>query len=147
LIVLLALTLQGFAGGIRAAANGRLDRLSPSLVEPDARRLSALFPQIKAKDASRWSFPGDHGIVVLTTLIYLGYRDSSTTAFVGCGIAPFWIAPRLVSGAHWFTDIAVGSLTLALVGTALLMATPLHDWLVSTLAFVKREPRGVSPNS
>jgi membrane-associated phospholipid phosphatase len=134
LLALLAVSLKGASNTVIAIADSRLDRQSPSLVEPGARRLSSLVPEIKAKDASRWSFPGDHGILILTILIYLGYRGSPGTIRRGCLLASIWIAPRLVSGAHWFSDIAVGSLTFALIGTALLMATPLHDWLISKLA-------------
>ena len=40
--------------------------------------------------------------------------------------------PRVMIGAHWFTDIAVGSLSVVLVGASWLM-TPCSDWIVDRL--------------
>ncbi len=35
--------------------------------------------------------------------------------------------PRVMIGAHWFTDIAVGSLTAVLIGIPWILLTPLSD--------------------
>ena len=35
--------------------------------------------------------------------------------------------PRIMSGAHWFTDIAVGSLALALIGLSWILILPISD--------------------
>jgi len=36
-------------------------------------------------------------------------------------------------GAHWFTDIAVGSLSVVLVGVSWCLMTPLSDKLINGL--------------
>jgi membrane-associated phospholipid phosphatase len=39
--------------------------------------------------------------------------------------------PRVMAGAHWFSDIAVGSLSVALVGLSWWLLTPASDYLVN----------------
>jgi len=41
--------------------------------------------------------------------------------------------PRVMIGAHWFTDIAVGSLSVVLVGVSWCLMTPLSDKLINGL--------------
>jgi Kdo2-lipid A phosphotransferase len=39
--------------------------------------------------------------------------------------------PRVMICAHWFTDIAVGSLSVALIGLPWCLMTPLSDKIIS----------------
>ncbi len=39
--------------------------------------------------------------------------------------------PRVMIGAHWFSDIAVGSLTAVLIGAPRVLMTPLSDKLIA----------------
>ncbi|EKZ6870425.1 TPA: hypothetical protein ACNICY_002118 [Klebsiella pneumoniae] len=39
--------------------------------------------------------------------------------------------PRVMIGAHWFSDIAVGSLTAVLIGAPWVLMTPLSDKLIA----------------
>jgi membrane-associated phospholipid phosphatase len=39
--------------------------------------------------------------------------------------------PRVMIGAHWFTDIAVGSLSAVLIGLPWFLLTPLSDKIIS----------------
>ncbi len=39
--------------------------------------------------------------------------------------------PRVMIGAHWFSDIAVGSLTAVLIGAPWAVMTPLSDKLIA----------------
>jgi membrane-associated phospholipid phosphatase len=41
--------------------------------------------------------------------------------------------PRIIIGAHWFTDVFVGSLSIALVGLPWVLLTPLSDRLIDVL--------------
>ena len=137
----LVLGLRGATHLVVSHGKPEFKRPSPTLVHDDALRLSALVPEIEAKDESRWSFPGDHGFVVLTLLLYLGYRGPDRAVHLATLLALVFTVPRLVSGAHWFSDIAVGSAVMALVTTGILMATPLHDWAVNRLDAMLRLPR------
>ena len=42
--------------------------------------------------------------------------------------------PRVMIGAHWFTDIAVGSLSVALIGLPWCLMTPLSDKIIAAFA-------------
>lgn len=41
--------------------------------------------------------------------------------------------PRVMIGAHWFTDIIVGSMTVILIGLPWVLLTPLSDRLITFL--------------
>lgn len=108
-------------------------RLSGTLVFTDALRLNELVTWIHSKDSSRDTFPGDHGTVLLVfagmVSIYLP-RAYVRAAWM---IAAIFVAPRLVSGAHWFSDVAVGSVAIACLVLTVTFATPLHLFLVDRI--------------
>lgn len=87
----------------------------------------------KAKDYSGDSFPGDHGLMLM---IYAGFmlRYFGKKAFaVSCIILIIFMLPRIMAGAHWFTDIAVGSLSISLVGLSWVLLTPVSDKCIDFL--------------
>ncbi|WP_275097046.1 phosphatase PAP2 family protein [Sedimenticola hydrogenitrophicus] len=106
-----------------------VQRASPSLVLEPVYRLSELIPQIKAKDASQGSFPGDHGIVTLLWVgsiwFFAGWRWGVAAILSGTLI----LLPRMVAGAHWLSDNLVGSSLLALLMVAWILCTPLGYYL------------------
>jgi membrane-associated phospholipid phosphatase len=68
------------------------------------------------KDASKDSFPGDHGMMLLIFASFM-WRYFGRRAFaIALVIFVVFAFPRVMIGAHWFTDIAVGSLTAVLIG-------------------------------
>lgn len=109
---------------------------SPTLVFDDALRLSEMIPWIKLKDASGASFPGDHGTALIMFTVMTGFYAGWRLGGVAALAAAFFILPRLMSGAHWFSDVAVGSVSVALVGLALALATPLHALVIRALSSV-----------
>ena len=86
---------------------------------------------IPTKDASKASFPGDHGMMLLifcaVMLRYFG-RKAFAIALIIFVVFAF---PRVMIGAHWFTDIAVGSLSVALVALPWCLMTPLSDRIIA----------------
>ena len=52
---------------------------------------------------------------------------------MGLLIVVVFFLPRVMAGAHWFTDIAVGSLSVVLVGLSWWLLTPASDKLVNWL--------------
>ncbi|HEX4500339.1 MAG TPA: phosphatase PAP2 family protein [Scandinavium sp.] len=99
---------------------------SPSLFFPDAYRVSDLL-NISTKDASKDSFPGDHGMMLLIFATFM-WRYFGHKAFaVALIIFVVFAFPRVMIGAHWFTDIAVGSLTAVLIGMPWILLTSLSD--------------------
>lgn len=112
-----------------------VQRTSPSLSFDDVVRVRDLLPSISTKDASRDSFPGDHGMMLL---IFAGYmwRYFGAKAFgVALIIFAVFALPRLMIGAHWFTDIFVGSLSVILIGLPWILLTPLADKIIALLNF------------
>lgn len=103
-------------------------RDSPSLVFSDTVLLSQAVPWLKIKDSSRWSYPSDHAFIVLEWAafiwVYSGWRLGGL-AFVSSW---FFILPRLIGGAHWISDVLVGSLPIALVFVAFACFTPLYSF-------------------
>ncbi len=94
-------------------------------------RLNSLITWVECKDYSEWSFPGDHGFVLFMCAFYVTYLGRKRVALMAWLVAIVFSLPRMISGAHWLTDILVGSGTMALVTSALFFATPLHDYLLS----------------
>jgi len=52
---------------------------------------------------------------------------------VGLIILGIFALPRVMVGAHWFTDISVGSLSVVLVGMSWCLLTPLTDILIDKI--------------
>ncbi|WP_320727516.1 phosphatase PAP2 family protein [Enterobacter sp. 118C5] len=113
-------------------------RASPSLSLPNIYRVSELL-HIPTKDASKDSFPGDHGMMLL---IFSGFmlRYFGKKAFaIALLIVVIFAFPRVMIGAHWLTDIVVGSLSAVLIGLPWVLMTPLSDRLIAV--FDRHLPR------
>ncbi len=99
---------------------------SPTGFFEKVSRVSEMLP-INTKDYSRDSFPGDHGLMLM---IFAGFmlRYFGKRAFaISCVILVIFVLPRIMAGAHWFTDIAVGSLSIAMFGLSWVLLTPISD--------------------
>lgn len=107
------------------SVNTGLSGPSPSLQLEPAYRFSTELPDIPAKDSASTSFPGDHASVLMVWLGFLLFNCRSLGTLVATALALFLMLPRLFGGAHWFTDAAVGGLSLALVTLAWAFASPL----------------------
>ncbi len=105
---------------------------SPTLTFDNIHRVSEL-TGIPTKDASSDSFPGDHGMMlIIFSCFMLRYFGRGAFA-VALLITLVFSLPRVMIGAHWFTDIAVGSLSVVLVGASWVLMTPFSDWIVERL--------------
>jgi len=103
---------------------------SPSLFFPDAHRAGQL-TGIPTKDGSADSFPGDHGMMLMIYACFMGRYFGRKAFIVGLVIIGVFALPRVMAGAHWFTDISVGSLSVVLVGLSWCLLTPLTDKIIS----------------
>jgi membrane-associated phospholipid phosphatase len=115
-----------------------IDRKSPTEVLSNVYLLSELVPWAHPKDRSDNSFPGDHGAVLLMVSAFLWYYTTRRYGLIAFAVTSFFVLPRLFSGAHWFTDIAVGSVSIALVAMSVAIGTPLHRWLSFRTAAIIR---------
>jgi len=103
---------------------------SPSLTLHPVWLLETLRPDIPAKDSAPTSFPGDHASVLLIWFGLLAWnaRGSLERLLLGC-ITLLLILPRLIGGAHWLADVAVGGTVMALVTLSWAFASPLAHWI------------------
>lgn len=105
-------------------------RASPSLSFPNIYRVSELL-HISTKDASKDSFPGDHGMMLLIFSAFMLRYFGKKAFAIALAIVVIFAFPRVMIGAHWFTDIAVGSLTAVLIGAPWCLMTPFSDRLIA----------------
>lgn len=122
-------------------------RDSPSIVHSGSVMLSESMGWLKVKDSSRWSFPGDHALIIFQwasfMALFSGYRLGILAFLSSC----LFIMPRLIAGAHWLSDALCGSLPLALCIVAWATCTPLYPLILpyltrlSTLFFIQK-PKG-----
>ncbi len=124
-----------------------LNRHSPTLMYSSSQRLSELVPWINTKDASSNSFPGDHGLILLTLTLYgWPYLTRNARYLAATGFIAFSL-PRLMSGAHWLTDIAVGSSSIALIAIGLFYAFNLDVFTnAKLLPFLERLIGAICPS-
>lgn len=102
---------------------------SPSLQLKPSFRFSQQLPDIPAKDSASTSFPGDHASVLLVWIGFLLFNRRNPATFMALALGLFLMLPRLFGGAHWFTDAAVGGMSLALTTLAWAFASPVVGWL------------------
>ena len=80
------------------------------------------------KSESSSSFPGDHGLVMMVFAAFMlrfGTRGFGLASVILVILLSF---PRIMVGAHWFEDVYMGSLSIALI---------ILPWLLMTRPIVK----------
>lgn len=107
-----------------------VERPSPTLTFDNVLRLTELAP-FKTKDSSGDSFPGDHGLMLMIFTAFAWRYLSRRAGLWGCLFVVVFSAPRVMGGAHWFTDIYVGAFAVAAFGLAWLLQTGLMDAMVA----------------
>ena len=90
-------------------------RQSPSLVLDGGVRLSEIITSFEFKDSSKDCFPGDHAAVLICSTIYFFIYGNKKLGLISCFVLLPFILPRLVVGAHWFTDCLVGSTFILII--------------------------------
>ncbi len=137
-IILLAACVVFFINRNLLRYNVFIPRESPSLVVSPCVKITQEIPWQGLKDETIASFPGDHA----TTLLLFGFLFSAFVprrlAMAAWGYVIFRSLPRLVVGAHWLSDIAVGSVTIALFFAACFLYTPLGTLAIGIIERLKR---------
>ena len=109
------------------------EHASPTDYYPNAHRLDTL-TSLPVKDSAPNSFPSDHGAMAMIFAAFMlrfAPRAGGVAAIV---LALAITAPRLLAGAHWFSDVYMGSLALTLLITPWALFSPLHRLLQRWLA-------------
>ncbi len=110
-----------------------IPRLSPTLSVDNSVHLSQEIPWLSIKDDSAKSFPGDHGTTALLFAASFSYFAGRRLGFLAFLYATFLCLPRLITGAHWLSDVLVGSgcITIFFLGWA--FCTPMGEWCIVNL--------------
>jgi membrane-associated phospholipid phosphatase len=88
-------------------------RQGPTLVFPDTSYfLSNLISWHKIKDFSHSCFPGDHAIIVYQWCAFFYYFAGKRWGIPTALFSTLFLVPRVISGAHWVSDLLVGSLSI-----------------------------------
>ena len=103
-------------------------RESPSLVFENPILLSKVCPWLKIKDSSRWCFPGDHAFIVLEWATFMWVYAGRRIGILAFVSSTLFIVPRLIAGAHWLSDILLGSFPIALLFASWALFTPLYPF-------------------
>ncbi len=104
-------------------------RLSPTKVIDSAFRLSKTATWLMTKDSSNTAFPGDHGFVLICASVFYWVKGGFRLGFVSSVLLTPFLFPRLVVGAHWLTDLLVGSIFISLITIGWYFGTPLQSTL------------------
>ncbi|CAK9885407.1 MAG: Lipid A 1-diphosphate synthase [Candidatus Erwinia impunctatus] len=105
---------------------------SPTKFFSDVHHVTQL-TGIATKDASSDSFPRDHGMLLMIFASYMLRYFSLRFFSLSVAIVLIFASPRIMIGAHWFTDVAVGSLSIVLVGMSWWLLTPACDKMIALL--------------
>ncbi|SEM37519.1 phosphatase PAP2 family protein [Halomonas caseinilytica] len=111
---------------------------SPTLAFDEVNLVSS-FVEFATKDQAGNSFPGDHGIM---SMIFAGFMltfGDRVTRLASIALAILATAPRVMVGAHWLSDVLVGSLSICLLLLPWVLCTPLASRMsASVMAGLER---------
>ncbi|MBZ9557827.1 MULTISPECIES: phosphatase PAP2 family protein [unclassified Modicisalibacter] len=97
---------------------------SPTVAFPDASLVSR-FVHFATKDQAGNSFPGDHGIMAMIFAGFMLSFGDRVTRIASLILVVCAVTPRIMVGAHWLSDVLVGSLSIALLLLPWVLCTPL----------------------
>lgn len=88
---------------------------------------------LPAKDRAASSFPGDHGMMLLIFAVYMWKYIGKDAFLKGLAVFVIFSLPRIMGGAHWFTDVYVGSVSFVLLVLSWILLSPAADMFISWL--------------
>lgn len=94
----------------------------------DINRIS-LLTDIGAKDGAANSFPGDHGLMLMIFTAFMARYHGRRAFALAALITVVFAMPRIAGGAHWFSDIYMGSLSMACLACPWLLLTRVSERL------------------
>ncbi|PMR74306.1 phosphatase PAP2 family protein [Billgrantia endophytica] len=101
---------------------------SPTLVYENVNLITQMVG-FSTKDSSGSSFPGDHGVNLFLFTAFMWRFAGHKVMLVSALIAIILSAPRILSGAHWFSDVYFAALAINLVVAPWILLTPLAPLL------------------
>ncbi|NGX37160.1 MAG: Lipid A 1-diphosphate synthase [Chlamydiae bacterium] len=110
-----------------------LRRHSPTLQLDNAVYLSDYLTWISVKVDSNKSFPGDHATTALMFACSYAYFVRGRLALLALLYGAFLCLPRLIVGAHWLSDLVVGSGCIVLFSLTWAFLTPFADRCIARI--------------
>lgn len=86
------------------------------------------------KDASGGSFPGDHSMMLLIFTVFMWRYCGKKSLALCLPVFIIFSMPRIMSGAHWFTDSAVGATSMVMLVLSWMLLTPFSDRLIDKIS-------------
>ncbi len=126
--ILVAVTMIYCVNKVLFREHLKISRPSPSLVVTPCVRVSDEVSWVKTKETAARSFPGDHATTVIFFAVSYTFFVGRRLGFYAIVYAIFRSLPRLIIGAHWFTDIFVGSGAIVLFFSSWIFCTPFYLW-------------------
>lgn len=115
-------------------------RKSPTLLIDTFTNLSTKVTWLKVKFKSPKSFPADHATTALlfvASFLYLARKNIRLTLLaVFYGI--FLCLPRLIAGAHWVSDVIVGSGSITIIFFSWAFCTPIASTCIQKIEILLR---------
>lgn len=111
----------------------KIARHSPTTMLQAQVYLSQIAPSCKIKDSSYFCFPADHAAIVFQWCALLWHFGGWKRGLYALAGSAIFLLPRLISGAHWLSDLLVGSLSIVLISSAFALYTPLRPILMTHL--------------
>lgn len=111
----------------------QIPRESPTLALDGGIRLSDYISWLNIKDDSLKSFPGDHATTAILFAASFYFFAPRRLGIIACIYGAFLCLPRLITGAHWLSDVVVGSGSIALFFLGWAFCSPLHIWFTDKL--------------
>jgi Kdo2-lipid A phosphotransferase len=111
-----------------------IKRYSPSLILDSLPRLADYVSWIKVKKGAKACFPSDHSttaVMFVANFFLLTKNRALLTTVALYGI--FLCTPRLIAGAHWFTDVFCGSVSVVIILYGWALYTPFASICVDML--------------
>ncbi|WP_228716862.1 phosphatase PAP2 family protein [Billgrantia pellis] len=105
---------------------------SPTVVYENVNLVTQLV-DFSTKDSAGSSFPGDHGINLFLFTAFMWRFAGLRVALVSAAFAVLLSAPRILSGAHWFSDVFFAALAINLIVTPWILLTPLGPRLAQSI--------------
>lgn len=100
-------------------------RKSPTMVSQNPVLLSKIVNWIHIKDHSKTCYPSDHATTGCLFIFAVFYFMGPRAGILATLYCLFLCLPRLVVGAHWLTDITMGSVPITLFASSWALFTPL----------------------
>lgn len=96
---------------------------SPTLVYEESVRVTELVG-FSTKAVSADSFPGDHGMMLMLFTAFVWRFSGRTVGAASAVGVVIFSTPRILGGAHWFSDIYMGALSICLITLPWVLCTP-----------------------